>query len=236
MKNSIYFIGFFLLITCCTNKHKENIERINNSSSIPELLEVAYELRNNNKLFYQVCDILNDSIINRNNSFFIRTIIDIDYENEKISWRFEDCENDIPHFTDNFSFEIYIKNIDSIFIKEKLSNVKNIQKVTKDFVSRPDSICKCYKKVFIDFFGNVKLPKGGPLLSINVKNKEGLTKHEWKLFFECMFELISFYENKRNDITLQKWNVEYNSLNLDKKIAVLKMTNLVLFIKFNKEY
>ncbi len=236
VKFLILFTLLLIAISCSEPKYKQNIEKINNASSISELVEIARDLRSGSTIFYKVCNMINDSIRSKSYLFSLRTITNIDYEKEEVFWVFEECDNDIPHFTEKLTFEISVENEDTIRIGNELVKVHDIKKFAEEFVSRPDSICQCYEKDVIDFFGEVKILKGGTLLSIRVKNEKGITKNEWKLFFNCMNEIISFYENKRNEISKHKWNIEYNSLSFKKKIAVTEMTNFVMFIMFYIDY
>jgi len=232
-------VSFLILITffsfnCSENENTQNIEKLVNTYPFSKLIELGYEYRNDT-LFNEICNNLNDSISLNNPFICMESAIGIDSDKEDVRYIFFSYDF-IPRIENRNFLIVSIKDENTILVNNEMNKISNIKKLTKNFISQPDSICNCYETKDFVFFGKVEIPKRGIQLSINIKNKEGLTKKEWRLFFNTMHEIISVYEEKRNEISMSKWGVKYDSLDLDKKIIVTEIANLIMFIFFDKDY
>lgn len=216
-------------------KYIQNIENLNNVSSSSELILLAYQLRKDS-LFYKICNILNDSIRSEENLFWFSSIIDINYEEKEVLFSFHKIGKLYPIIHVSNCMEVSIENDDTILVENNLGTIDDIKRIAKEYISNPNSNCNYFKKEVIDYFGEVELPIIGTQLIFKVRNKKGLTINEWKIFFDCMHELLSVYEEKRNEISMNKWNIKYDSLDIEKKIAVTKRVNYILFLFFYIEY
>jgi len=237
------FLSFFLLVLGCdppkTSIHQLKMNRTAKSEG--ELFYQAYYLRNDT-CFPSICQQLNMIIVS-SNEFYLNTFFDI-YTNgniREIDWDFS-FNNYIPRYC-GLELSVCIED-ENIYIDRKLSCISELRKSAYSFLFHPDSSLRYLsnKEREIDFFGKIEFPVIPVALIVNGKGKNGLSVKEWKFFFDCMSEIIMVYDKRMNEISLEKWNINYKSLPVEKKEAIWNIAgyNLNLLLdrdcRFYSEY
>jgi len=218
--------------SCIETKYNQNIKSIRNSSSISELFQLAYELRDDT-LFSKVSKLINDTIKKERNFYCLSSIMSINEEKKTVEWDFIPCDRNSLRLSDEYFFNLSIKHIDTILIEGELQKEKRITKLLENYISKPDSICNCYRTNVIDYFGEVEQPAIGIMIEIKANDEHGLTEKQWEVFFRCFDKLISYYKNKKQDYSKKEWGVDYKSLSIDKKIAITGLANFNMLIIFD---
>jgi hypothetical protein len=121
-----------------------------------------------------------------------------------------------------------------MYLNGKLSHISELRKNADCFLFHPDSSLWHLSNEGgkIDFFGKAEFPMMPVALIVDGKRKKGLSVEEWQFFFDCMNEIIMACDNRMNEISLEKWDVDYESLSIEKKEAVWNIAgyNIDLFL------
>jgi hypothetical protein len=206
-----------------------------------ELFYQAYYLRNDS-CFPRICRQLNKIVV-ATDEFYLNTFFDT-YTNEniqEIDWSFS-FNNYIPHY-DGIVLTVCIEN-GKIYLNRKLSHISELREVADNFLFHPDSSLwyPSNKEREIDFFGKTEFPMIPVVLIVDGKRNRGLSIEEWQFFFDCMNEIITVYDNRMNEVSLEKWNMNYKSLSVEEQEAIWDMAgyNINLFLdrdcRFYSEY
>ncbi|NMC98715.1 MAG: hypothetical protein GYA62_03200 [Bacteroidales bacterium] len=228
-----FFFILLLFIGCNQSNNNQKIERINNATSVSEIVSLAYEL-SDDSLFYMLCNKLNDSIMNES-FFWLQTMTDIYTTRKEVGWSFVKIKEAVfPEVSDRLLLHVCIRNKNTILINNHYSNIKDIKKIAEDYIFNPDSSDRHITNFItkVDLIGDIEISKVAVFLSIDVKREKRLTVEEWRFYFKCMHELMKIYENKKNEISLAKWNKEYDSLSFDQKVAVTSVVDYRLYLVF----
>ncbi len=225
MKKEIFILILLscLLSSCKEKSLEDKIEKTHKFVSISQLVDSAYMLKEEPK-FIAICKIINDSL-SKSGSILLNSIVKIDDVKKNVLWRFDDYLSDV-YVNDNLFFEINIRSIDSVMVENNFKNIEDIKISLKEFVTKPDSVCNCYVKSKIDFFGEINKPRVGIKIIFLKELEEEFSIEKWKLFFNTIHQVVDYYEDERNAISIEKWGKSFESLNLEKKIAVTKYVGL----------
>lgn len=228
MKKIFFLIAImFFLANCKENKNHKKI-LINDSLPLSELIDIVYQLEDDSDI-QKVTNMINDSLIKRDyiQIFSVQSINDFTKE---VTFNLYVNDN-FYYSTVRYFFQVSINSEDSILVENKLINIDeidNIEKLANEFIISQDSSNSYKEKV--DFFGEVCFVKTGLKLYVKGKDKKGLSKEMWKIVLKCMRQLVSVYENKKDEISMKKWGVKYETLSFEKKIAVCEMTGFLIRI------
>lgn len=231
-KKLLWILVVILIFFCNCNEIKNNNEKIIKELTIPELIKTTYELRKDD-IFLELCQLLNDSIL-ANKYFWLQTITEINEEFKTIDWGFSVEQNYPPSVSTRLLFDVCINNDNKILIQNKYVNINEIKALATEYIFNPDIIDKHITNVNVDvdFLGTMNISQVMAVLSINVKNKKGLSVEEWTLFFDCMYELMSVFEEKKNEIANNKWGNNFDLLNYEQKLAITKIVDFRLSLFF----
>lgn len=234
-KNALILLLVVFVLGCDHPKTTIHQLKINRpAENVGELFYQAYYLRNDT-CFPRVCKQLNGVIIS-NDEFYLNTFFYI-YTNEnvqEIDWDFS-FNNYTPRY-DGIELTVCIEK-EKMYLNGELSHISELRKNADNFLFHPDSSLwyLSNKEKEIDFFGKVEFPMIPVALIVDGKRKKGLSAKEWQFFFDCMNEIIMAYDNRMNEISLEKWNMNYESLPVEKKEAIWYIAgyNLNLFLDRN---
>lgn len=218
-------------LTSCNNKHIE--EKPISELTISELVKVAYESRNDD-VFPELCQLLNDSIL-ESNHFWLQTITTINKETKTIDWMFLVELGHLPEISTRLIFDVCINNENKIFIMNELANINDINVMVNEYKFNPNSIDKHITNeiIYVDYFGEVERSNVGFLLSTDVKSKNGLSVEEWTLFFQCMNEIVSVFEDKKNELANNKWDKNFDLLDYNQQLAIIEIVGFYLSLFFD---
>jgi hypothetical protein len=223
---------FLISFTSCNNNAKSI-----NELTVSELVKTAYELRNDD-IFPEICQLLNDSIV-ESKRFWLQSITVIHKETQMVDWMFLVEFGHLPEVSARLIFDVCINNENEILVMKEFANVNDIKKMANEYKFNPNSIDKLItnEMIYVDYFGETERSNVGFLLSTDVKSRNGLSVEEWTLFFQCMHEIVSVFEDKRNEIANNKWGKNFDLLDYNQKIAIFEMIgfHLSLFFDYNCE-
>ncbi|MDR2916401.1 MAG: hypothetical protein LBV74_16500 [Tannerella sp.] len=122
-----------------------------------------------------------------------------------------------------------------IYLNRKLLHISELQKNVDRLLFHPDSSLWRFsnRERKIDFFGKAEYPIMPIAMFVSGEGKQGLSVDEWKFFFDCMNEIMMACDNRMNEISLEKWDVDYESLSIEKKEAIWSVAGYNLNIFFN---
>jgi hypothetical protein len=195
-----------------------------------ELFYQAYYLRNDT-CFPRICRQLNKIIVSHG-EFYLNAFFDI-YTNgniQEIDWNFS-----FNYYTPRYEgveLTVCIEN-EKMYLNGKLSHISELRKNADRFLFHSDSsLWHLSKEGKIDFFGKAEFPMMPVALIVDGKRKRGLSVEEWRFFFDCMNEIIMACDNRMNEISLEMWDVDYESVSIEKKEAIWNIAgyNINLFL------
>ena len=226
------------ILGSCSPKIRENLDSIE-LNTIPELVLKAYNSIDSDT-FFEICQLLNDSIANRTDYFHLEATDCINiYEDEitknEISLCFMESNERLPNGIPNeLLFYICIKDEKTIFIQHKQANISDLKEKAKKYIFEPDSLGKniVLRKKHTDSFGEVEVSKVGVILSINAQENR-LSSNEWLLFFKSLRELINVFEDKRDSFSVKKTGKKFNSLTFEEKEAISDIVGYQITLFFD---
>lgn len=231
----------FVLGSC--NSKKQNNLCSMESYTIPKLVLKTYNSIDESA-FFELCQLLNDSINNRQDYFYMRSANNVniiinestnDTTNEiNLSFIEEDLK---PRgLLDKLIFYICIKDEKTIFIQHKQEYIDNLKKGIKKFIFELYNLNKNIglKKTHTIFFGEVESAKYMVIISINAKGNK-LSSSEWLLFFKCLQEVVNVIEEERDSLSEKITGKKFNSLTFEEKVDILGITGYNIILQFDKE-
>jgi hypothetical protein len=205
-----------------------------NPVSFSELVQFAYFNRNE-QVFPELCRLLNDSILSCKKKIWLWTTSRIDTVNHCLFWKFNQVDSK-PYLgirsRDRFYFRICITDENDIFINDCKNDISAIKQQAIEYLFYPEEEVKylIIEKRNIDLIGEIEVASTVVELSRDVR--DGLTTDEWKLFFDCLHELVLAFEEERNKKSVEIWGVEYHLLSCDKMEALTNVIDYNIIIDF----
>lgn len=223
-----------LILVSCKNHvaDQKNASQIN-VSTIEDLLLFAYNSRND-PIFYDICDRLNDSIINGKLAWYQKRL-EINEVTEKINWTFIREDFPIPSVNQRLLFEICIDGSDFILIKCGKASFNDLQALAEEYIFYPDSLEReiVLRRSEYTPLGERDVSRATAVISSDVIGKNGLSMEEWKLFFDCIHEMILLTEKKRNQLSWEEWNKDFESLSFEKQVGISTIIGSRVTLIFN---
>ena len=225
-----------------------------NSLGLGDLMNAGYELRNDS-VFHKICSLLNDSVLSKNNSFymipiFVTEIIDIShgthdtvvgepYFDQKTIGEFMGSE--APPLYVNlrndslFINKVYYENDSSYFIKENYYNKEEFKEIASHFIYHEYKKYGVFGKIEYNtkYFGKQDISTA--FIKLCIKIRDELSINDWVFFFNTLHEIFSIFEEKQNQLALKTWGIDFNSLSNEQKIGIYEMFpyRVVLFFDRN---
>jgi len=238
----ILFLLLILVLGCCNPKKQDNLDLIEypiELNSVSKLVLKAYKSINNENIFSEICQLLNDSINNRTDYFHLHSAVNIIIsENEivEIDLGFIEWNDPLPCISGGF-FYICIKDEKTIFVQHKQSNIANLkEEIKKSFVLELENLPRgvAFRKIHTDSFGEVEVANFLVFISINAKGNK-LSSNEWLLFFKCFQEVANFFEEERDNLSIEKLGKNFNSLTFEQKDAISEIAGYNIILFFDRE-
>lgn len=115
-------------------------------------------------------------------------------------------------------FVVLINSENQLMVQGEFMEVSDLKDAAKEFILNESNDPNMPEKVpvDIDFFGTVMLTKDHV---ISLQNDRGTS---YSKYIEVQNELVSAYNELRNDLAMSKWGLAYDDLNEDQQKAVQK--------------
>ena len=235
MQKKILLLILISVLVSCDLKRTNNLYSTV-PNSIAELAQKMYELVDTDT-FFELCQSFNDSINNRKDYFYLHTATFVNEKTNEVCLGIVELKERIPlKVSDRLILRVCIKDEKTIFVSHKQIEINNLRKNINKYIFEPNSFDKdiVSKKVNTDTFGEIEVSKVGVILSINAKG-EKLSSNEWLLFFKCLREVVTVFENERDILSIKKTKKNYNSLNFEQKKVITEVIGYPIMLIFDKE-
>ena len=230
----ILFITLIAVISGCCNSEKQNNLCSMELNNLSELTQKMYESTNED-IFFNLCQLLNDSIANRTNYFYLYTATFINEITNEIKLGIIEMNAQVPPIPSGLILHLCIKDEETIFMENKQINVNDFKKKVQKFIFEPTTTKKhLLGKEYVESFGEIEVSKIGVVLSINAKENK-ISSNEWLLFFKCLRELVCIYEEERNNIAIKTIGKKFNSLTFEQKKAITEIIGYPIMLNFDEE-
>lgn len=229
----LFLITISLGFSCC----KSHIPKVSEPQNFSELVKYAYYLRNDNNKFVEVSKLLNDTIVNSKTPFYLYTLTEINKIDKTISWVFHEKEKNILRVSDRLIFRICIKDSSSLYINHLKCDLSEIKNMASQYIYYPNGIDKdiIHYKINAEYIGTVEISRVEVHLCCDVQKNSGLSVNEWKLFFDCIHELILVFEEQKDKLAIEKFGQKYEFLPFEKKSIFADVVGYPLIIDFFDE-
>ena len=245
--NKILFILLIFILGSCNftkqdTVHSEELldtlywEESNTISNL--VLKACKSIHNDTNAFFETCKTLNDSIKNRTDNYI--RLLPVTYINEITSEiKSVFVENNYPFpkgIPDALIFSICIDGEKTVFVQYKQTNIDKVKEEMEKFLFEFGNLDKslAYRKKHTDLFGEVEIPKASVILSINAKNNK-ISSNEWLLFFKYLHLFLGIFENKRDNLSIEKFGKNFNSLTFEQKEAIFDIDGCHIVLIFDRE-
>jgi hypothetical protein len=218
-------------VHCCIQSVSQYSQ---NPVSFSELVRFAYFNRNE-QVFPELCRLLNDSILSRKEKTLLWTTSKIDTVSHCIFWKFIHADPKLFKgllISSRFLFMVCITDENDILIDDCKNDISTIKQQAIEYLFYPEEKFRhiTIERHNIDLIGEIEVARTGVLLSRDARN--GLAADEWKLFFDCLHELMLAFEEERNKKSVEIWGVEYHLLSCDKMEALTNVVDYNIIIDF----
>jgi len=127
---------------------------------------------------------------------------------------------------------VCVVNKDSILINDDFQRLEGFKEIAKEFVSNPTDRedYSEHRQINIDLLGTVRVPKG----VLSIRTLHGyygpMSIIDWELFFRIINCFNEAYLELRSEFAIAKWNIEFDELEFNRRVALTKMypTNIEL--------
>ncbi|MCQ2360032.1 MAG: biopolymer transporter ExbD [Paludibacteraceae bacterium] len=116
-------------------------------------------------------------------------------------------------------FVVLINSENQLLVQNEYMDVRNLKEKAKEFILNANDDPNLPEKQAIDveYFGTVMVTKDHV---ISLQNDRGTS---YSKYIEVQNELVAAYNELRNDLSQQKWAMNYDDLNEDQQKAVQKI-------------
>lgn len=182
-----------------------------------------------------MCNRLNDSIFTKKEILEISIVPHINEETKSIDWSLSYNDFFPPLVGPDIAFlYINIKKGGEIIVQNKRIQMSDIRELTYNYICCLDTVKvkEIKRKVPVNQTGEIEIIRMFIVLEANVKKDDFWEIADWKLFFECLHELIDISEDERNKITLKLWDKTYDSLPFEKQKVVSDIIGYPIILRF----
>lgn len=245
-KKILFSLSIILVLANCNSKKQDNLYPIiflEESNNIPKLAIKTYNSIDKN-IFFELCQLLNDSINKRTDYFYLRSAINID---KRINETTNEVTNEIKlgfiedglipkGIPNELLFHICITETNTIYAQNKQTDIDNLKEELKKFVLGLSNLDRniASRKIHTDLFGEVEVDRFLVFLTINAKGNK-LSSNEWLLFFKCLQEIVIYFEEERNKLSIEKLGKNFNSLTFEQKEAISDIASYQIVLIFDEE-
>ena len=202
-----------------------------------ELARDTYFLRNASSRFTELCNQLNDTIVNSKIPFYLNMLTEINEIDKSVSWAFDKRKQEILQISDRLIFRVCIKDSGTLYVNHVECNLSEIKNMASQYIYYPNDIDKdiIQKKVEIEGFGAIDVSIAGVEICCDTQKNNGLSQNKWKLLFDCIHQIMLVIEEQRDKISIERFGQKYESLSFDKKVIFADIIGYPLRINFFDE-
>ncbi len=116
-------------------------------------------------------------------------------------------------------FVVLINSENQLLVQNEYMDVRNLKEKAKEFILNANDDPNLPEKqpIDVEYFGTVMVTKDHV---ISLQNDRGTS---YSKYIEVQNELVAAYNELRNDLSQQKWAMNYDDLNEDQQKAVQKI-------------
>lgn len=116
-------------------------------------------------------------------------------------------------------FVVLINSENQLLVQNEYMDVRNLKEKAKEFILNANDDPNLPEKqpIDVDYFGTVMVTKDHV---ISLQNDRGTS---YSKYIEVQNELVAAYNELRNDLSQQKWAMNYDELNEDQQKAIQKI-------------
>lgn len=206
------------------------------SASLAELIRDGYDLVNDTSAFSNLCMLLNDSLLLQKNSLKLAVFTDVNWSDSTINWCLwgYDNEYEVLKVSDRYFFNIELYQGGDVKAQGIPVSLSNIPSLVIDYIFYPDSISR--KRIFtkrdINQKKGIEVSNAGVYMKVYIKENNGFSVSDWRVFYDCLGEIVRLFEDERNKISLKIWNKDYDSLSFQEKAEIIDLAGYRINIEF----
>lgn len=211
-------------------------QSIMTSTDLPELIRNGYDLVGDSHAFSKLCTLLNDSLLLQKNSLKMAVFTNVNLLDSTINWCLL-CYNDeseLLRVSDRYFFNIDLYKGGHIKAQNVPIQLSDIRSSVIDYIFYPDSVNR--KRIFtkrnINQKDEIEVSGAGVYMKVHIKDNNGFSVSDWRVFYNCLYELVKLFEDERNKISLRIWNKDYDSLSFQEKEDVIDFAGYRINIEF----
>lgn len=236
-------VTYLLIILVCPIVYGAKLITYANSQTITtaprnllKLIREGYDLVNDSSAFSNLCISLNDSLLLQSNSMKMAVFTDINFLDSKINWCLWPYSDDyeLLKISDRYFFNIDLYKGAHIKVQNAPVQLSNIRSLAIDYIFYPDSISR--KRIFIkrniSCEEEIEISGVGAYMKVHIKDNNGFLVSDWRVFYNCLHELVKLFDEERNTIALKIWNKDYNSLSFEEKAKIVDLVGYRINIEF----
>lgn len=205
-------------------------------TDLPGLIRNGYDFVDDNHVFPKLCILLNDSLLLKKGSVKMAVFTNVNLPDSTIGWcllGYND-EAELLRETDRYFFNIDLYEGGHIRVQNIPTQLSDIRGLAVDYIFYPDSASR--KRIFtrrnINQGEELEVSGAGVYMRVDVKDNNGLSISDWRVFYNCLHELIKLFEDERNKTSLKVWGKDYDSLSFQEKEKIIDLAGYRINIEF----
>ena len=180
--------------------------------------------------------LLNDSLLLKKGSVKMAVFTNVNLSDSTIGWcllGYND-EAELLRETDRYFFNIDLYEGGHIKVQNIPTQLYDIRGLAVDYIFYPDSASR--KRIFtrrnINQGEELEVSGAGVYMRVDIKDNNGFSISDWRVFYNCLHELIKLFEDERNKISLKVWDKDYDSLSFQEKEKIIDLAGYRINIEF----
>ena len=78
----------------------------------------------------------------------------------------------------------------------------------------------------------LEISGAGVYMKVHIEDNNGFSISDWRVFYNCLYDLIKLFEDERNKISLKIWDKDYDSLSFQEKEKIVDLAGYRINIEF----
>lgn len=180
--------------------------------------------------------IINDSLLLKKGGVKMAVFTNINLSDSTIDWCLS-CYNDeteLLRATDRYFFNIDLYEGGHIKVQNTPTQLSDIRGLAVDYIFYPDSASR--RRIFtrrnINQEEELEISGAGVYMKVHIEDNNGFSISDWRVFYNCLYDLIKLFEDERNKISLKIWDKDYDSLSFQEKEKIVDLAGYRINIEF----
>jgi biopolymer transport protein ExbD len=151
--------------------------------------------------------------------FLVSTTMNVDSGLERLLPPMQDEAVEPPKILDRNLLEVFINKDNNMMVEQKVTNLKDLRRITKEFIMNPQNKedLPVVTNETDEVLGDIRITKKHV---ISLKNDRGTS---YETYITVHNELTAAYNELKNELALEKFNMDYIDLDQEKKEAIDKV-------------